>query len=161
MANMNQLTAKQQRFVEEYLIDFNATQAAIRAGYSENTAYAIGYENLKKPQIAAEIARKTAQKTAEAEITVDYVISRLKIEAERTGKGSSASARVAALTQLGRYLSMFKDNTNVNYQDLEARMREAEERIRMENARKRAEKGEYSPVTEAEKFLGNSYDDGE
>ena len=45
------LTNKQARFVEEYLRDFNATQAAIRAGYSEKTAYSIGSENLTKPEI--------------------------------------------------------------------------------------------------------------
>jgi phage terminase small subunit len=46
------LTAKQQRFVEEYCADFNATQAAIRSGYSAKTAYSIGWENLRKPEIA-------------------------------------------------------------------------------------------------------------
>ncbi len=51
-----QLTPKEQLFVAEYLKDFNATQAAIRAGYSKNTAYHIGYENLKKPQIQTAIA---------------------------------------------------------------------------------------------------------
>ena len=45
------LTPKQQRFVEEYLIDLNATQAAIRAGYSNKTAGQVGYENLRKPEI--------------------------------------------------------------------------------------------------------------
>ena len=45
------LNAKQNRFVEEYLVDLNATKAAIRAGYSERTAEVIGYENLRKPQI--------------------------------------------------------------------------------------------------------------
>ncbi|WP_149866388.1 terminase small subunit, partial [Tropicimonas marinistellae] len=44
------LTAKQQRFVEEYLTDLNATQAAIRAGYSQQTASEVGYENLREPQ---------------------------------------------------------------------------------------------------------------
>ena len=47
----SQLTAKQERFVQEYLVDLNATQAAIRAGYSRKTAYSIGEENLKKPDI--------------------------------------------------------------------------------------------------------------
>ena len=46
------LTDKQSAFIEEYLTDFNATQAALRAGYSEKTAYSIGHENLKKPEIA-------------------------------------------------------------------------------------------------------------
>lgn len=45
------LSYKQQQFIKEYLRDFNATQAAIRAGYSERTAGAIGHENLKKPEI--------------------------------------------------------------------------------------------------------------
>lgn len=54
----NGLLPKQAAFVREYLIDGNATQAAIRAGYSEKTAYNIGAENLKKPQIAKLIAEK-------------------------------------------------------------------------------------------------------
>ena len=50
------LTPKQQRFVDEYLIDLNATQAAIRAGYSRNSARQMGAENLSKPVIAAAVA---------------------------------------------------------------------------------------------------------
>ena len=50
-----QLTPKEQFFVVEYLKDFNATQAALRAGYSKRTAYHIGYENLKKPQVQTAI----------------------------------------------------------------------------------------------------------
>lgn len=50
-----QLTSKQERFCYEYCIDFNATQAAIRAGYSQKTAYASGAENLRKPQIKSRI----------------------------------------------------------------------------------------------------------
>lgn len=49
------LTNKQRAFIEQYLIDFNATQAAIRAGYSEHTAGSIGAENLRKPQISRAI----------------------------------------------------------------------------------------------------------
>lgn len=51
------LTPKQQRFVAEYLIDMNATQAAIRAGYSPDTAKSIGHENLTKPDVALAIAQ--------------------------------------------------------------------------------------------------------
>ena len=51
------LTAKQKRFCDEYLIDLNATQAAIRAGYSEKTAYRTGADNLRKPQIEEYIAK--------------------------------------------------------------------------------------------------------
>lgn len=50
-------TRKQRAFIDEYVVDFNATQAALRAGYSEKTAYSIGHENLKKPEIVNEIQR--------------------------------------------------------------------------------------------------------
>lgn len=59
---MAELTAKQQRFCDEYLIDLNATQAAIRAGYSEKTARAIACENLTKPYIQEYIEKRMAEK---------------------------------------------------------------------------------------------------
>lgn len=74
---MAKLTPKQKKFIEEYLIDLNGTQAAIRAGYSEKTACAIGYENLRKPEIAAEVAKRQ-QKLADAnEVTQQKVIDEL------------------------------------------------------------------------------------
>lgn len=71
------LTNKQQAFISEYLKDFNATQAAIRAGYSEKTAYAIGHENLKKPDIAAEIQARIAERA----MSSDEVLIRLAEQA--------------------------------------------------------------------------------
>ena len=71
------LTAKQERFVAEYLIDLNATQAAIRAGYSEKTAHAIGPENLGKPLIQAAISQAQAKRSERTEITQDRVLSEL------------------------------------------------------------------------------------
>ena len=59
---MVKLTAKQQRFCDEYLIDLNATQAAIRAGYSKKTAAVIATENLKKPYISEYIEKRMAEK---------------------------------------------------------------------------------------------------
>ena len=58
-----ELTAKQRMFVKEYLIDLNATQAAIRAGYSENAAKEIGYENLTKPHITEAIQQEFAARS--------------------------------------------------------------------------------------------------
>ena len=55
------MTKKQKRFVEEYLIDLNATQAAIRAGYSPDTAKSIGSENLTKPDIRAAVDKAEAR----------------------------------------------------------------------------------------------------
>lgn len=59
---MAAMTAKQQRFCDEYLIDLNATQAAVRAGYSKKTARVIGQENLLKPAIRDYIEKRVAEK---------------------------------------------------------------------------------------------------
>ena len=71
------LTAKQQRFCEEYIIDLNGTQAAIRAGYSEKTAAEIGYENLKKPQIAEFLQGLMDARSKRTEITADSVLQEI------------------------------------------------------------------------------------
>lgn len=74
---MGKLTPKQERFVAEYCVDLNATQAAIRSGYSEKTAHAIGHENLSKPEIAAAIRAKTEKRAAKVEITGERVLEEL------------------------------------------------------------------------------------
>jgi phage terminase small subunit len=71
------LTPRQQRFVEEYLIDLNATQAAIRAGYSPKTAYSIGHENLRKPEIEAAIAYAVFERSQKTGITAERVLEEL------------------------------------------------------------------------------------
>lgn len=73
----SELTAKQRAFVREYLIDLNATQAAIRAGYSEDTARAIGCENLTKPDIAAAIEAAMKNRAERTDITADRVLKEL------------------------------------------------------------------------------------
>lgn len=74
---MSNLTPKQMLFVKEYLVDLNATQAALRAGYSEKTAYSIGEENLKKPDIAAAIKVEMDKRAERTEITQDKVVREL------------------------------------------------------------------------------------
>ena len=107
------LTPKQARFVEEYLVDLNATQAAIRAGYSEKTAYSVGHENLKKPEFATAIQDAKEARSESTGITADEVIRGLKKEATFEGDGSSQSARVAAWAHLGKHLGIFTENFNV------------------------------------------------
>ena len=70
-------TAKQVLFVSEYLVDLNATQAAIRAGYSKKTAQVIGAENLAKPIIATAICKAFDARAARTEITQDEVMAEL------------------------------------------------------------------------------------
>lgn len=73
------LTPKQERFVEEYLVDLNATKAAIRAGYSPKTAEQQGYQLLQIPSVQAAIAAKREQVSAATGITIERVLK----EAER------------------------------------------------------------------------------
>ena len=71
------LKPRPQLFVDEYMKDRNATQAAIRAGYSKKTAGSIGEENLKKPEISAEVQRRMAQAGKEHKIDKDRLLSEL------------------------------------------------------------------------------------
>lgn len=71
------LNVKQKRFVEEYLIDLNATQAAIRAGYSEKTAYSSGQRLLKHIDIQAAIQKRQSKRAFRTEVTQDRLINEL------------------------------------------------------------------------------------
>lgn len=74
---MVKLTAKQEMFCKEYLVDLNATQAAIRAGYSEKTAYAIGHENLSKPDIQENLSKLVKTRMDKFEINADKVLNEI------------------------------------------------------------------------------------
>lgn len=114
---MANLTPKQQRFVEEYLIDLNATQAAIRAGYSEKTAKSVGHENLTKPDIAKAIQEAQESLSNKTQLTVDMVVHGLLKEAQDYAEGSTQSARVSAWAHLGKHLGMFKDKLEHDISD--------------------------------------------
>lgn len=76
------LTPKQALFVKEYLVDLNATQAAIRAGYSEKTAEQQGFQLLKKTSVASTLAEAQAERSKRVEIDADWVLRRLADEAD-------------------------------------------------------------------------------
>lgn len=71
------MTKKQKRFVEEYLIDLNATQAAIRAGYKPDNAYSIGSENLRKPEIKAAVDKAMAERSKRTGVNQDRIVREL------------------------------------------------------------------------------------
>ena len=77
------LTDKQERFCQEYLIDLNGTQAAIRAGYSENSANEIAAQNLAKISIQERIKVLQEQISLRLEITQDWVLKRFKDISDR------------------------------------------------------------------------------
>lgn len=79
---MSALSPKQRRFVGEYMVDLNATQAAIRAGYSAKTAKAQSSQLLSKPQIAEAIAAEQSARSERTKITADWVLTRLMAEAD-------------------------------------------------------------------------------
>ena len=97
---MAKMTAKQKRFCDEYLIDLNATQAAIRAGYSERTAQAIGAENLTKPLLKEYIAERMAEKESELIADQDEVLRYLT----SVLRGKSRSSGVV-VENIGDYCS--------------------------------------------------------
>lgn len=108
------LTPKQHRFLREYLTDLNATQAAVRAGYSPKTARVIGSENLTKPFIAAAIRKAQVALAERTQVTQDYVImALLRLVNPRLDDPSPAQAAVAArgLELLGRHLGMFQERS--------------------------------------------------
>lgn len=97
---MAKLTAKQQRFCDEYLIDLNATQAAIRAGYSKKTAKQIGQENLTKPDLKSYIQQRMDEKEKELIADQNEVLKYLT----SVIRGQSRSS-VVVVENIGDYMS--------------------------------------------------------
>lgn len=124
------MNEKQKRFCDEYLIDCNATQAAIRAGYSEKTAYSQGQRMLKHVEVKAYIDEQLEQlhneKTADAREVFEYLTAVMRGEHKEqvlrlAGNGVqeisdinvSAKERLKAAELIGKRYGMFKDNVNV------------------------------------------------
>lgn len=72
-----ELNERQRKFVDEYLVDMNATQAAIRAGYSPKTAYSQGQRLLKNAEIKAQVDKRVADRVQRTQITQDFVLNEL------------------------------------------------------------------------------------
>lgn len=125
------LTEKQKRFADEYLIDCNATQAAIRAGYSPKTAKQIGQENLTKPVLRAYITERMEEirtkKTADAQEVLEYLTAVMRGEEEDetlrfVGDGYqdavklqvTAKDRLKAAELLGKRYGLFTEQVRVD-----------------------------------------------
>ena len=133
------MTDKQTVFVQEYLKDMNATQAAIRAGYSQRTAYSIGQENLNKPEIKQTIDTAMNERAKRTTLTADYVLQNLQEIAKRCMqkrpvmvKGEQvkddegrnlwtfdAKNAIRALELLGKHQGMFSDKNREQEQTSE------------------------------------------
>ncbi len=128
------MTAKQQRFCDEYLIDLDGTKAAIRAGYSPKTAAAIASENLRKPKLREYIAERMAEKEkeliADQDEVLKYLTSVLRgqsqsevvvivssgdftTEAQKVQKAPDEKERLKAAELLGKRYGLYTDKHEV------------------------------------------------
>lgn len=123
------MTAKQKRFCQEYLIDLNATQAAIRAGYSEKTAYSMGQQLLKKLEtkkyIAEQMERLKNEKISSAQEVLEYLTSVMRGEQKEQvplmyydkqileEKSASIKDRLKAAELLGKRYALFTEKLEV------------------------------------------------
>ncbi len=104
-------TPKQARFIDEYLVDLNATQAGIRAGYSKKTANEQGARLLAKVGIKAEIKKRMAEVAEATGITVKSVIESIVGTQGRARVAGKFSAELKAAELLGKHVGAFeKDN---------------------------------------------------
>ncbi|NRA79859.1 MAG: terminase small subunit [Pseudoalteromonas sp.] len=111
------LTAKQEMFCKEYLIDLNATQAAIRAGYSEKTAKVIGYENLSKPYIAELIQVLMTKRSNKVEIDADWVLKGIKDLTDKLLGSEDPKAAYKGFELAGKHLKLFTDKVELGGKD--------------------------------------------
>jgi len=130
-----EMTKKQQRFCDEYLIDLDGTKAAIRAGYSPKTAAAIASENLRKPKLREYIAERMAEKEkqliADQDEVLKYLISVLRgesqsevvvivssgdfmTEAQKIQKAPDEKERLKAAELLGKRYGLYTDKMDVS-----------------------------------------------
>lgn len=105
MEKVNDMTRKQQLFCDYYLIDLNATKAAIKSGYSEKTAMKTGSENLQKPEIRDYIDQRLKSKTDKLIASQDEILGELtNIVRCKTSKDSD---KIKACELLGKYYNVW------------------------------------------------------
>ena len=108
------LTPKQEAFVREYLIDLNATQAAIRAGYSAKSAMEQGYQLLQKTSVASAIGEAQAKRAEKCDISALWVLNEAKATYVAAREANKLSEAVSALKLVGSHVDIqaFKDRVD-------------------------------------------------
>jgi len=106
---MSKLTNKQEMFCKEYLVDLNATQAAIRAGYKPDNAAVTGCENLIKPNVAARIQELMNKRSEKTEITAEWVLKGIESLTNELRQHEDPSKAYKGYELLGKHLKLFTD----------------------------------------------------
>ncbi len=108
---------RRRRFVQEYLIDMNGTQAAIRAGYARSGAHTEANRLLAAPEVRVMVAEGQKALQERTEVTQEYVVRNLKEVAERCIELGEFTAATRALELLGKHIGMFKDGPTMLIQN--------------------------------------------
>jgi phage terminase small subunit len=101
------LTARQLRWVDEFLVDSNATAAAVRAGYSERSARSIAHENMTKPALQAVLAERRGEVASRLQITREGVIQGLLDAVHLAREQANPAGMVAGLREIGKMLGYY------------------------------------------------------
>lgn len=110
MAEKTELSEKHKRFIEEYLVDLNGTQAAIRAGYSKHTAREQGSRLLSYAHVFARIKNEIAARSDRVKVTQDDVIRGLLQAIELAVECNDPKAATKAWELLGKHTNMFREH---------------------------------------------------
>ena len=109
------MTPRQQRFVEEYSLSGNATQAAIAAGYNKHSAHVTGSRLLRNAKVWQAIEAKKQEAAERNEITRDYIVNELRTNHELARKDSNISASNKALDQIAYLLGFKVDKKHITH----------------------------------------------
>lgn len=128
-AQKRPLTAKQEMFVLEYLIDLNATQAAIRAGYSAKNADKIAHQLLGKNIVREAVQEQMDKRASKTEITAEQVLQDIRDIGNEARKAADFGAALKSRELIGKHLKLFTDRIEIQDDSgLAARMQNARQR---------------------------------
>lgn len=110
----SKLTAKMERFVEEYMIDLNASAAVLRAGYKTRNQHRMGAELLRHPLVKAKVEELKQKRSDRLELTADYLVNKLIDIIEGEGDGVRTSDTLKAIELAGKTIALWKDRQEIS-----------------------------------------------
>lgn len=115
----SKLTTKMENFVNEYFVDFNASQAVLRAGYKTTAPARLAHKLMQHPLVAEAVEAKKAERQEKFELNAEYVITKLVAIADKQ-EDINAQASLRALELLGKHLGLYRERQEISGPDGEA-----------------------------------------